>query len=88
MSFNERVGTNSQPWMSPAAFCASHPHPDLWFPAGRYETAARAEALCGSCPVRTACLRYAIADPTLEGIYGGTTTKQRADLRKKNRKAA
>jgi Transcription factor WhiB len=36
---------------------------------------------CAECPVRTECLRYALADPDLVGVWGGTTGAMRRDMR-------
>ena len=41
----------------------------------------RARAVCNSCPVSVECLHYALADPELEGVWAGTTTRERRDLR-------
>jgi hypothetical protein len=57
---------------------------DQWFPS--YERSH--EQLCAGCPVLTRCLAYALKH-RLEGIYGGTTTYQRAQaLTRKSRKKA
>lgn len=52
---------------------------DQWHPSPIHERAAT--KLCRSCPVQTACLRYALDNPELEGVWGATTTAQRAALR-------
>lgn len=51
-----------------------------WAPdgAGREDLAKRN---CNGCPVTNACLTYALADPELEGIWGGTTKNERNRLR-------
>jgi WhiB family redox-sensing transcriptional regulator len=41
-----------------------------------------AKAVCSSCPVRAECLDYALADPSLVGCWGGTTERERRDLRR------
>lgn len=40
-----------------------------------------ARAICRRCPVRDACLAEALAEPALQGIWGGTTDEQRRALR-------
>ncbi len=40
-----------------------------------------AKAICGRCPAQTACLTYALSDPHLYGIWGGTTELDRDRLR-------
>lgn len=48
---------------------------DQWFTPAVQERAAT--KLCRGCPVQTACLTYALANPELEGVWGATTTAQR-----------
>jgi WhiB family redox-sensing transcriptional regulator len=38
-------------------------------------------ALCEGCEVRAECLDFAMADPGLEGMWGGTTARERRRLR-------
>jgi hypothetical protein len=74
------------PW-SDEALCAQT-DPDMWF-AERvldYVTTdghkkAAAIAICQRCPVLEQCRAYAIADPHLEGIWGGTTERERIAIR-------
>lgn len=44
-----------------------------------------ARALCGGCPVQVPCLEYAVALPSLEGIWGGTTADERREIRQRGR---
>jgi len=44
------------------------------------QTAAAAKRLCGDCPVRESCLRFALATGDRHGIYGGTTPTERRVL--------
>ena len=69
-------------WRDDAA-CKDDPTPDRWFvsPANRQGTEA-AKAVCKRCPVAADCLRYALADPSLTGIWGMTTDNQRGRMRK------
>lgn len=59
---------------------------DMWFPdtpnSVRTPAAQRALAWCKSCPVQTDCLQFALDDPALLGIWGGTTPEQRRGLRR------
>lgn len=54
---------------------------DDWFPNdGDHHAAQRAIAICNQCPVRARCLTEGLNES--EGIWGGTTPRQRARLRK------
>lgn len=89
------LGINEQTWMdNPGRNCAQRPdamldeiqiHADSWFPSedSPFESKARrnAKRLCDGCPVKNACLSYALTDPELRGIWGGTTTADRVKLR-------
>lgn len=44
--------------------------PDLWFAEGTLET-ARAQQLCGGCPLRAACLAGAVERGEPRGVWGG-----------------
>lgn len=55
---------------------------DMWFPTESHE-AKYAKRLCLNCPVAHQCFMYAYERPELEGIWGGTTTGQRDNLRSK-----
>ena len=68
-------------WMRRAA-CLDH-EPEVFFPPGpsALEHIAEAQEVCRTCPVVTDCLRVALADPTLVGVWGGTSEVQRAALR-------
>ena len=54
---------------------------DLWFPSqgGDLETP---KAICELCPVLAECRAYALARPALMGIWGGTSDRERARMRK------
>ena len=47
------------------------------------ETMARALAICEGCSVRQECLRTALADRRLMGVWGGTTEPQREQIRRR-----
>jgi hypothetical protein len=44
---------------------------------------ARARSTCGGCPLRTACLYDAVVRHDVAGIAGGTTARQRTDIRRR-----
>ena len=87
MSVADILPAENQPWMH-KGFCADSPTADLWFPTEAAETANYCESLCGGCPVRVACLRYAVAHPELEGIWGGVSAHQRRLIRRRQNAAA
>ena len=41
-----------------------------------------AKAICARCPIAADCLRDALDDPSLEGVWGGTTEREREHLRR------
>ncbi len=61
--------------------------PDIFFPASE-EEAEPAKAICGQCPVRQACLEYALANREREGIWGGATERERRRIIRQRRKSA
>lgn len=75
-------GADNAPWMR-VGLCVKG-NPENWFPSSAHEERAATE-LCKGCPSKTPCLEYALADSTLDGIWGGTTPGQRAWLRRKAR---
>lgn len=67
-------------WHADAA-CVEHPELS-WFPeTGETDVAAAAKAVCARCLCREECLDYAMADASLVGVWGETTTSQRAEMR-------
>jgi len=74
-------------WAAHPDRACAHVDPELFFPvsevAGRYDPAIQiAKALCRTCPVITPCREYALATPTLQGIWGATTDKERRKIRR------
>lgn len=71
-------------WQEDAACAGSDP--DLFDPPstrGRtsYRVPEAAKAICRSCPVIGECLEYAIQNPDLQGVWGGTSERERTALR-------
>jgi WhiB family transcriptional regulator, redox-sensing transcriptional regulator len=52
---------------------------ELFFPATEDE-AMPAKAICEQCPVRVACLAFALERNEKFGVWGGLTEKERARL--------
>ena len=69
-------------WMD-AALCGQT-DPDAFHP-GKSESSTAAKRTCAACEVTAECLAYALADPSLEGIQGGTTQRERQAMRRKAR---
>ena len=54
---------------------------ELFFPDGG-GSSATARKICNRCEVTTQCLDFALGFPSMIGIWGGTTEKQRRKLTK------
>lgn len=58
--------------------------PDLFFPIGTTGPAvpqvAEARRICHGCPVRAACLDWALRHDQVHGVWGGTTEEERRAL--------
>lgn len=73
-------------WFCRAA-CRALPT-ELFFPAGELDDQAvgqaeEAKAVCAQCPVRVACLEFAIATNQPYGIWGGANTSERRSIRRR-----
>ena len=69
------------------ALCARSGTPDLWFPRpntsqGAMRDTEKAKTICGQCPVRSACLQWAMDARESHGVWGGLTEQERERLRK------
>ncbi len=56
--------------------------PDQFISGSVGASYAQAKEQCASCEVRAECLDAALADESLAGVWGGTTTKERVRLRR------
>ena len=61
--------------------------PDIFFPVTD-EEAEPAKAVCNACPVREACLEFALAAREREGVWGGATERERRRIVRQRRKTA
>lgn len=78
---NRNRNHNPTPWQNLAACRGSHP--DLFFTArGDNETVILAKTICGQCPVRAECLKHALDNNEVYGIWGGTSEHQRRKLKR------
>lgn len=66
-------------WMERAA-CRRAADPELFFPDEQSGSPATAKRFCRSCPVRQACLSYALAHDPLLGVWGGLDEDERGRL--------
>ncbi len=61
--------------------------PDVFYPATD-EEAEEAKSICRVCPVREACLEYALANRERDGVWGGATERERRRIVRQRRKSA
>jgi WhiB family redox-sensing transcriptional regulator len=61
--------------------------PELFFPVGTAGPARlqveKAQRVCASCPVREACLTYALDMGESVGVWGGTSEEERRTLKRR-----
>jgi WhiB family transcriptional regulator, redox-sensing transcriptional regulator len=63
--------------------------PAVFHPPDEDEAAAElAKAICEQCPVREACLEYALTTREKDGIWGGYTARERRRLVRHRRRSA
>jgi len=55
---------------------------NMFFPNNGMKPVA-ARAVCDRCPVSKECLEFAVSDWTVEGVWAGTSPRQRQLLRRK-----
>lgn len=61
---------------------------NLFFPDSDSDAAAAAALeVCAGCPVRQACLEFALNTRQLDGIWGGETEADRKRIRRQRRSA-
>ena len=61
--------------------------PEIFYPVSDEEADA-AKSICAECPVREACLEYALANRELDGVWGGATERERRRMIRQRRKSA
>jgi WhiB family transcriptional regulator, redox-sensing transcriptional regulator len=62
---------------------------EIFYPATDEDDEAEpAKVVCAECPVRQACLEHALAHREREGIWGGTTERERRRILRQRRKSA
>ncbi|MGH9155841.1 MAG: WhiB family transcriptional regulator [Acidimicrobiales bacterium] len=76
----------TQDWRAQAA-CRNR-DVEIFFPTGDGEDAAApAKAICATCPVRAACLEWALDTRQEEGVWGGLSETDRRRLRRRRQAA-
>lgn len=86
ISGTNAVGTD---WPFDGSQLCQKVDPELFFPEKgikAVKTIAQAKAICSECKFNAPCLTYALKYPELEGIWAGTSVKERALLRRRNRR--
>jgi WhiB family redox-sensing transcriptional regulator len=61
--------------------------PEVFFPTSEDE-AEEARSICAMCAVRQMCLEHALVHREHEGIWGGTTERERRRLIRQRRRSA
>lgn len=78
-------GGGSVSWQHQAA-CHTE-DPELFFPVGNAGPARiqaqQAKRICETCPVRDACLAYALDIGESVGVWGGTTEDERRTMKRR-----
>jgi WhiB family redox-sensing transcriptional regulator len=85
--FSAGPSTRPGDWIrDPGRGCADS-DPELFFPETRNANTLikAARAICAGCPFRVECSEYAIAEPMLKGVWGGTTEIDRRRIRHRRR---
>jgi WhiB family transcriptional regulator, redox-sensing transcriptional regulator len=68
-----------RPWQLEAKCREFRDNRDWWFPLSG-DHAGRARDVCARCPVRRACLDYAIEAKITDGMWGGLMPTERQRL--------
>lgn len=61
--------------------------PDVFYPVSD-DDAEASKSICRVCPVREACLEYALANRERDGVWGGATERERRRMIRHRRKTA
>jgi len=59
---------------------------DFFFPEPG-SSVREAKRICGLCPIRSACLDYALDHDERFGVWGGLSEKERLEIRRTSRRA-
>ena len=61
--------------------------PSIFFPDPE-ENAEEAKSICAICSVRISCLEHALSSREKDGVWGGTTDKERRRIIRQRRRPA
>jgi WhiB family redox-sensing transcriptional regulator len=81
LAAEEDAGRNDPLAWQDQGLCAEIGGDELWFPEKGGSTAA-AKRVCRSCPVRSECLEYALANDERFGIWGGLSERERRRVKR------
>lgn len=59
-------------------------YPDEMFPESHPDQKWIAEKICGDCDLRAVCLGYALVNGVKDGVWGGTTERERRAIRRRH----
>lgn len=78
----EAVAIGNQDWMQNAR--CKEITPSVFFPSSGVGVGV-AKRICAECPVKTACLNFALANRIDHGVWGGTSERERRRIYKNSR---
>ncbi|MFM7263431.1 MAG: WhiB family transcriptional regulator [Acidimicrobiales bacterium] len=61
--------------------------PSIFFPESD-DDSDEAKSICSECPVRISCLEHALSVREKDGVWGGTTEKERRRIIRQRRRTA
>jgi WhiB family redox-sensing transcriptional regulator len=76
---------DAEPWRDDAACMPPEVMQEWFFPESSVDSARAiriARGICARCPVRRQCLEVALSESKWEGVWAGTTAKQRRRVRR------
>jgi WhiB family redox-sensing transcriptional regulator len=79
----ERTGLLVEEWIDDAL--CKEIGGDIFFPTTEHDTAKEAKQVCAMCPVSLECLAYALTFSAVDGVWGGTTERERRRMKRGKR---
>lgn len=62
--------------------------PDVFYPLDQDDDDEAAKQVCLACPVRQACLEYALTSRETDGVWGGASERERRRMLRHRRRSA